>query len=417
MKKIIPIVITSCLLITMIASFTSIHATDFQGQEDKYKRICTSSTLSRNDEAVCKEFNSYLKEKNEALDASIDKTKKEAEASKNDITKVEELLKTLSTDIATKESEIAYLNNSIASLETNLTNKETKLRERMYTMQSYINSNSFIEFIFGASDFSDMYSRLSSVEELTSYDKTLIRELADTKKEIEMQKATAATALTNLAASRASQESLQAAYLENYAKLNADALAKEKEALANANTTEKIDDALAAFAKASNDSKVDGITGAIPNPKPSTPTPPPSTPDTGGGSNTPVTPEGDSDIGIAIANYALSKQGSPYVWGATGPNSFDCSGLVYWAHKQAGITFGRPTASGLSGMGKSVSYNNMQAGDIITFVTNGSSVSHVGIYIGGGKMVHAPVPGQTVQVANLNVSYWQNTYHNSRRLY
>lgn len=417
MKKTIPIALSGCLLTTMIISMSSIYATDFKGQEDKYKTICTSSTLSKNDESVCKEFNTYLKEKNKDLDASIENTRKEVENSKNDVNKVDHLLKTLSSDITSKESEITYLNSSITTLEKNLTNQETKVRERMYTMQSYINSNSFVDFIFGASNFSDMYSRLSSIEELTSYDKTLIRELVTTKKEIEKQKETVASALASLDTARATQETLQTTYLENYAKLNSEALAKEKEALANANTTEKIDDALAAFAKASSDSKIDGITSATPPANPSAPTPPsnPNLPDVGQPDVTP--PSSSSELGLAIANNALAKQGSPYVWGASGPSNFDCSGLVYWAHSQAGVAGGRTTAAGLSGRGKAVAYNDMQAGDIITFVTNGSSVSHVGIYIGGGKMVHAPVPGQTVQVAKLNVSYWQNTYYNSRRLY
>ena len=435
MKKRTGILITS-LLIGLALPLTAINATDFEGQEDKYKTLCTSSTLSKNDEAVCKEFNTYLKDKNKELKNSLSDAKKAIDSSKVDINELDGILNTMAGDITNKESEITYLTTSITTLEANIKEQEDKLKERMYAMQSYVNSNSYIEFIFGANDFSDMFSRLAGVEELTSYDRDLIKKLTNSKKEIEKQKETASIAIANLDAQRKTQGSLQAKYLENYAKLNADALEKEKQALANANATEKIDDNLAAFAKASNDSKVDGITQATPPPKPSTPTPPPAptpeptpTPPSGGNEDNGETPpppvqppvqppvDNNSDVGVAIANYALSKQGSPYVWGASGPNSFDCSGLVYWAHRQAGINFSRPTAAGLSGMGKSVSYSNLQAGDIITFKTDPAKVSHVGIYIGGGKMVHAPVPGQTVQVANLNVAYWQNTLYNCRRLY
>lgn len=421
MKKTTGLLITS-LFITFAFPLASVNATDFEGQEDKYKTICTSSTLSKNEESVCKEFNTYLKDKNKELNNTLSDAKKAVDTSKIDLDQLDNALNTMNADITNKESEIAYLNTSIITLETDIKEQENKLKDRMYVMQSYINSNSYVDFIFGASDFSDMFSRLAGVEELTSYDKDLIEKLMSSKKEIEKQKETVASAIANLDAQRKTQQSLQAKYLENYTKLNADALAKEKEALANANTTEQIDDNLAAFAKASNDSKVDGVTEAVPPAKPSTPTPtPPPSDNTGGsgGTTPPVQPpvENDSSIGVAIANYALSKQGSPYVYGASGPNSFDCSGLVYWAHKQAGINFSRPTAAGLSGMGKAVSYSNLQAGDIITFKTDPSRVSHVGIYIGGGKMVHAPVPGQTVQVANLNVSYWQNTLYNCRRLY
>ena len=95
---------------------------------------------------------------------------------------------------------------------------------------------------------------------------------------------------------------------------------------------------------------------------------------------------------MKIANYALSKQGSRYYWGAQGPTYFDCSGLVYWAHNQAGVKIGRTTAAGYAGSGKSVSYSNLQIGDVITF-NYGRGVAHIGIYIGSGRMVHASGKG------------------------
>ena len=96
-----------------------------------------------------------------------------------------------------------------------------------------------------------------------------------------------------------------------------------------------------------------------------------------------------SELGNAIANSALSKRGCQYVWGASGPDTFDCSGLVWWACNENGVKFERTTASQLSKMGKSVKYEELQAGDIITFKTDPSYISHVGIYIGNGQMVHA----------------------------
>ncbi|MFV0393031.1 MAG: NlpC/P60 family protein [Coprobacillaceae bacterium] len=127
---------------------------------------------------------------------------------------------------------------------------------------------------------------------------------------------------------------------------------------------------------------------------------------------------GDSELGNAIANSAMSKKGSPYVWGANGPNSFDCSGLVWWACKENGINFTRTTAEGLSTMGQEVSINDLQAGDIITFRTIPSYVSHVGIYIGNGKMVHAPTFDVPVSVDTvIGNRYWEGILVNCRRLY
>ena len=128
--------------------------------------------------------------------------------------------------------------------------------------------------------------------------------------------------------------------------------------------------------------------------------------------------EGNSEIGKAIAKSALSKQGCKYVWGASGPNEFDCSGLVWWSCKENGIKFERTTAQVLSTMGQKITKEQLQAGDIITFKTDARYVSHVGIYIGNGKMVHAPNSRSVVRIDDIfNSSYWTKVTYNYRRLY
>ena len=117
-----------------------------------------------------------------------------------------------------------------------------------------------------------------------------------------------------------------------------------------------------------------------------------------------------------------------YVWGGchsmsqiSNPNwtKFDCSGLVNWAHYQAGVNIGSNTTKSLCGVGSYVDRGSMQAGDIILFSSNGSysGVHHVGIYIGGNRMVHAPSSGKPVQVASLSNSYWQRSFYQARRCY
>ncbi|MEG1871143.1 MAG: C40 family peptidase, partial [Peptostreptococcaceae bacterium] len=104
----------------------------------------------------------------------------------------------------------------------------------------------------------------------------------------------------------------------------------------------------------------------------------------------------------------------PYVWGAEGPNSFDCSGLTSYVYKNAaGVTLPR-TSSAQSGFGKTVSKSELQPGDLV-FSGNGS-VSHVGIYVGGGNMVHSPKPGDTVQVTSINSSYYANRFITAKRV-
>jgi peptidoglycan DL-endopeptidase CwlO len=97
-------------------------------------------------------------------------------------------------------------------------------------------------------------------------------------------------------------------------------------------------------------------------------------------------------------NYACSKIGSPYVYGATGPNSFDCSGLTQRAWGAAGVRIPR-TAAQQSHVGTRVSVSNRQPGDLVFFYSS-SNPSHVGIYIGNGLMVHAPHTGDYVRIAS-----------------
>ncbi|MFD5909340.1 NlpC/P60 family protein [Streptomyces massasporeus] len=97
-------------------------------------------------------------------------------------------------------------------------------------------------------------------------------------------------------------------------------------------------------------------------------------------------------------SYAYQKLGSPYVWGATGPNAFDCSGLVQAAYRAAGVSLPRTTYSQIAA-GRRVSRSELLPGDLVFFY---AGISHVGIYVGNGRMIHAPNPSAPVRVAPLD---------------
>lgn len=98
----------------------------------------------------------------------------------------------------------------------------------------------------------------------------------------------------------------------------------------------------------------------------------------------------------AAVRAALAEQGKAYVYGAKGPNTFDCSGLMQFAYAKAGVSIGGSTKSQVS-EGRSVSASELQPGDLIFFY---SGPSHVGMYVGNGKVVHAPTEGDVVKVAD-----------------
>ncbi|WP_167102064.1 peptidoglycan hydrolase RipC [Mycobacterium sp. DL592] len=107
--------------------------------------------------------------------------------------------------------------------------------------------------------------------------------------------------------------------------------------------------------------------------------------------------EGSSEGAIAV-QAALTRIGDPYVWGGSGPNQFDCSGLVMWAFQQAGI-FLPHSSQALAAGGQPVSMDQMQPGDVVNYY---SDASHSAIYIGDGMMVHASTFGVPVRVAPVN---------------
>lgn len=113
-------------------------------------------------------------------------------------------------------------------------------------------------------------------------------------------------------------------------------------------------------------------------------------------------------VRASAVQVALSKIGSPYRWGGTGPSSFDCSGLVSWAFAQAGVQVPR-TSRAQAQTGAPVSRANLQPGDLVFFY---SPVRHVGIYIGNGQMVHSSTSGKPVAVADIA----GRPFHSARRI-
>ena len=122
--------------------------------------------------------------------------------------------------------------------------------------------------------------------------------------------------------------------------------------------------------------------------------------------NKPNRGDGNASTGNAIIDFAYQYLGTKYVYGATGPNSFDCSGFTSFVYSNAaGIGIGRTTWDQV-GSGRSVSYSELQPGDLV--FTYG--VEHVGIYVGGGSYIHAPQPGDNVKVSPIT------SFHSAKRV-
>ena len=231
-----------------------------------------------------------------------------------------------------------------------------------------------IDFVFGSDNFTDFFSRVDSINELTQSDKDLIEEITKQKEELKIQKANLELAKQNIESQKKQQEILKAEYEELLNKQKQNIVNSQDAIAENTKDANSLDKALSDFYEKSKKDDVGKVSQIATQPG-----------------------NGSTATGVSIANAALSKQGSRYYWGATGPTYFDCSGLVYWAHNQAGIKLGRTTAAGYANSGKAVAYSQLQVGDVITF-DYGRGVAHIGIYIGNGQMIHAPHTGDVVKV-------------------
>ena len=139
----------------------------------------------------------------------------------------------------------------------------------------------------------------------------------------------------------------------------------------------------AAAAATSTSSNGSNDTSSSPSPSPPTPSPAPR-----------------ANASVAV-EAALAQLGKPYQWGATGPNSFDCSGLMVYAWRQAGVTLPRTSASQFANL-RSVSRSELQPGDLV--FAGSPRVHHVGMYIGSGQIVHSPRAGKPVETRSMERS-------------
>ncbi|PDW01178.1 C40 family peptidase [Candidatus Viridilinea mediisalina] len=107
-----------------------------------------------------------------------------------------------------------------------------------------------------------------------------------------------------------------------------------------------------------------------------------------------------------VVQIALAQQGKPYVWGAKGPHAFDCSGLMTWAYAQVGISIPHGTSGQWPGM-RPVHAAAVQPGDLVFFAIEGRGIDHVGMMIGGTRMVHAASPALGIRIDDLNSPYYR----------
>ena len=354
---------------------------------------------------------------------SVDDLKKEKASKQNEVSSLQSQLTTLMGKVNTLESELIQTGEDITKAQSDLVVAQKKEKEQYAAMKKRIKymyeagNDSAFETLVTSDDFTDLLSKAEYVQNVHSYDRKQLQEYVETKqqisdlkdslekdqkelesKQVEYEKQ--GDNLNNLITSKSSEvanldSEIQAAAeaaareaAERAAREAAEKAAKEAErqqaAASNNNaastsnrnntTSNRNNTTSSSTATSNRNNTTSSSSSASVATKPSN-------------SSSSTTTSGTNANGGSIVSRAYSQLGKPYVWGACGPNSFDCSGFVSYcltgSYSRLGTT--------LTFMGWT-RVSNPQPGDVVTTAT------HCGIYIGNGQMIHAPHTGDVVKV-------------------
>lgn len=300
--------------------------------------------------------------------------------------------------------------------------KEAKQYEDMKTRIKYMyegGQTDTLSMLLSAKDFSDFLNKAEYASMIHTYDRQKLQELQDTQQEIKTLK-------TTLEEEQKAMSEAQDEYAKEEASVNAQLEAKRAEVADFDVLLQAAAEAAAAESSQNSGAQTDtgsgsgtsgpesggstsggttgggatsgGTTGGGNTSGGSASGGTSSGSNSGGGSSGSGTSSGNTATAQAIVNAAYSQLGVKYVYGGSTPGvELDCSGLVQYAHRMAGISLPRTSgAQGASG----VAVSSPQPGDIVCYV------GHVGIYIGNGQMIHAPQPGDVVKIASVYGNPW-----------
>ena len=340
---------------------------------------------------------------------SVDDLKKEKAAKQSEVSSLQSQLTTLMGKVNTLESELIQTGEDITKAQGDLEVAQEKEKEQYAAMKKRIKymyeagNDSAFETLVTSEDFTDLLSKAEYVQNVHSYDRKQLQEYVETKqqisdlkdslekdqkelesKQVEYEKQ--GDNLNNLITSKSSE----VANLDSEIQAAAEAAAREAAERAAREAAEKAAkeaERQQAAASNNNAASTSNRNNTTSNRNNTTSSSSASVATKPSNSSSSTTTSGTNANGGSIVSRAYSQLGKPYVWGACGPNSFDCSGFVSYcltgSYSRLGTT--------LTFMGWT-RVSNPQPGDVVTTAT------HCGIYIGNGQMIHAPHTGDVVKV-------------------
>lgn len=341
---------------------------------------------------------------------SVDDLKKEKASKQNEVSSLQSQLTTLMGKVNTLESELIQTGEDITKAQSDLVVAQKKEKEQYAAMKKRIKymyeagNDSAFETLVTSDDFTDLLSKAEYVQNVHSYDRKQLQEYVETKQQISDLKDSLEKDQKELESKQVEYEkqgdnlnnlitskSAEVANLDSEIQAAAEAAAREaaeraaREAAEKAAKEAERQQAAASNNNAASTSNRNNTTSNRNNTTSSSSSASVATKPSNSSSST--TTSGTNANGGSIVSRAYSQLGKPYVWGACGPNSFDCSGFVSYCLTGSYTRLGTT----LTFMGWT-RVSNPQPGDVVTTAT------HCGIYIGNGQMIHAPHTGDVVKV-------------------
>lgn len=347
---------------------------------------------------------------------SVDDLKKEKASKQNEVSSLQSQLTTLMGKVNTLESELIQTGEDITKAQSDLVVAQKKEKEQYAAMKKRIKymykagNDSAFETLVTSDDFTDLLSKAEYVQNVHSYDRKQLQEYVETKQQISDLKDSLEKDQKELESKQAEYEkqgdnlnnlitskSAEVANLDSEIQAAAEAAAKEAAERAAKEAAKKQQASAANNSTSSNRHNSTTSNNTTSNKNNTSNTTRPSRPSGNNTSSSTTKPSGNNTSsnttsgsnanGGTIVSRAYSQLGKPYVWGACGPSSFDCSGFVSYCLTGSYTRLGTT----LTFMGWT-RVSNPQPGDVVTTAT------HCGIYIGNGQMIHAPHTGDVVKV-------------------
>lgn len=354
---------------------------------------------------------SSLTAKNDALLKQIQTANEKTAKLSNDVSNKALDIKNAEEKISASQAKIASYNQQIVKAQIEVGKRKDNLKEQLISLQKQVGNsvtgNVYFDFVLNSNSLTDLVGRSLTVNKLSQASAEALQAVKDSQAKVKALQTEQEAKQETLVATKSQLES-DKAKIES---LKSDA---EKSASDLQQTLEANKDKLAQLAASEDAAKAAAATAAVAATPSASSTSTASSSAASSSANTSTTSASSSASasqapasntssvsvsGGSIASNAAKYIGVPYVYGGTSPSGFDCSGLIYYAAKEAGISLPR-TSQAQSTLGSYVSVSDLKAGDLVFWGGVGSAY-HVGIYIGGGQYLHAPAPGQNVTIQSM----------------